>query len=250
MLSLFRFFRAEDVANNFVAASEFLVLRQVAEPFPVSFLVDSEMFRHEVEEGAGDERDAAAVAGIVVGTVDVEGEAAHIAEQDNETASIDQRVQQIEVRLDDTGAEGLRGLLIAMMPLLLAQHSGSDALDGIEQVKQGIAEKLAEDERTDDKAEFATVQTLYLRRVGNGACFKTVGGGIENGSGAFYRKVLPGLARDESLETGADASRQVALQKTHFAAERRRRQFSASLLHSGKIEVGQHDLVGGASEVG
>src|SRR5579875_56144 len=151
--------------------------------------------------------------------------------------------------LDDTGAETLRRLLIAMMALLLTYEVRDDTLDSVEQVEQGIAEKLGEDERTDGQPELATVQTLYLRRIGNRALFQAGSGGIEDGFRSLRGEQVPGLARDELLEVGADTAGQVALQEAHVATQRGRSEFIAPLLHGGKINIGQHDLVGGAGKL-
>ena len=81
---------------------------------------DGKVVVYEVGEGAGDEGDGAAVGGVVVGAVDVEDEAPDVAEQDGASTGVEQVVHEVQVGGDDSGAEGLRGLLIATVTLLFA----------------------------------------------------------------------------------------------------------------------------------
>ena len=78
-----------------------------------------------------------------------------VAEQDGETACVQQFAQEVQVGLDDTRAKILRGLLVAMVMLLFVQVGGRQLLYGVEYVEQGVAEQLGEGERTDDEANFS-----------------------------------------------------------------------------------------------
>jgi hypothetical protein len=48
----------------------------------------------------------------------------------------------VEVSVDDTDAKVLSGLLIVALAFLLIEQRGCNALEGIEHIKERVAEKL------------------------------------------------------------------------------------------------------------
>src|SRR5450755_188278 len=159
-------------------------------------------------------------------------------------------MHKVQVSVDDADTEVLRRLLIAAVALLLVQEGGSDALQMVEQVEDGIAKQLRQNKRTDDKAKLARRQFLDLRRIWYGALFQAEGGGIEDGTRAFRDDFGPVLARNQTSEILADTITDIALEQAHASAQLRRVQLFTSQAHSLKVDIGENHLIGGAAEVG
>src|SRR5579883_830487 len=125
----------------------------------------------------------------------------------------------MQVSFDDTDTERLSCILITPVALLLSLQRGSNLLHHIEQVKNGITEKLRDEQRTNDQARLAGKELLNLRRVWNEAIFQALRDGIKKrlraGSGEFMPIPLP----DELMEMGANATAQIGLNETNAFAQ-------------------------------
>ena len=106
---------------------------------------------------------------VMAGTMNIEDEAAHVAEQDDDTTDIYKLSQQVQVCGDDAHTKILSGLLVAGMTLLFDEVVGGDALYVVEDVQNGVAKELRENQGTDDDTKFSGSQTLNLWWVWNGA---------------------------------------------------------------------------------
>src|SRR5262249_23168330 len=95
-------------------------------------------------------------------------------------------------------------LLVVSMALLLAEVVGSDTLHKVQYIEQRIAEELRENQRTDDDAKFACVQTFYLWWVRDGALLQAMSSGIKNRLRALWYKRWPWLALKAAVQAGTD----------------------------------------------
>ena len=79
---------------------------------------------------------------VMIGYLEIEDKAAHIAEQDDDTARVYQFAQQVQVRRDDAHTKLLCRLLVAVMTFLLSQVVGGYTLHVVKEIEQWIAEEL------------------------------------------------------------------------------------------------------------
>jgi hypothetical protein len=146
-------------------------------------------------------------------------------------------------------AKPLSGFLVATMAFLLAKQRRRKRLDMLKHIENGITEKLGKYQRTDGNTEFSGQQMLReLRRIGNRTLFKALRSGIKDGLWPLSYEITPGLKLYESSQVRADLPGQICLHQLHLSPVRWKRQHLTATLHGREIEIGQHHLVGGATE--
>src|SRR5690242_6031189 len=79
----------QHIANHLISPAGSLFFGQIGQPLPLLFFDNREVALHQFGQRARNERNRAAMAGIMIGAMYIKDEAANVAEQHDNASNID-----------------------------------------------------------------------------------------------------------------------------------------------------------------